>query len=219
MIPDNRNQSTEARPCLRSALADALFGATQQRVLGLLFGQPSRSFFATEIMSLVGAGRGAVQRELLRLKVSGLVTVKKIGNQKHYQASRDSPIYEELCSIIRKTIGLQEPLRSALAEVQERLQVVILYGSTVKGVDTARSDIDVLVVSDSLTLGEMISLFSPVESLLDRRINCTIYTPREFDDRRRKENPFITHIIGEPFVILAGTLDGEQESRKPCQDR
>ena len=192
----------------RSALADALFSATQQRVLGLLFGQPDRSFFTTEIMSLVGAGRGAVQRELLRLQTSGIVTVKKIGNQKHYQASRESPIYEELCSIIRKTVGLQEPLRSAIENIQDRLQLAILYGSTVKGTDTAKSDIDVLIVSDSLTLEETINLFSPVESFLDRRISCTIYTSHEFAERRRKENPFITRVIEGPHVILAGTLDG-----------
>jgi predicted nucleotidyltransferase len=191
-----------------SALADALFGATQQRVLGLLFGQPNRSFFATEIMSLVGTGRGAVQRELLRLKTSGLVTVRKVGNQKHYQASRESPIYEELCSIIRKTIGLHEPLRAAIEKIQDKLQVAILYGSTVKGTDTAKSDIDVLIVSDSLTLDEAINLFSPVERILDRRISCTIYTPREFDDRRQKANPFITRVIEGPHVVLAGKLDG-----------
>jgi len=193
----------------RSALADALFGATQQRVLGLLFGQPNRSFFATEIMSLVGTGRGAVQRELLRLKSSGLVTVSKVGNQKHYQASRESPIYEELCSIIRKTIGLQEQLRLAIEKIQDRLQVAILYGSTVKGTDTAKSDIDVIIVSDSLTLDEAINLFSPVESILDRRISCTIYTPREFDDRRQKANPFVTRVMEGPHVVLAGKLDGQ----------
>ena len=206
---DTKKTRIRSASCSRSALADALFGATQQRVLGLLFGQPNRSFFATEIMSLVGTGRGAVQRELLRLKNSGLVTVSKVGNQKHYQASRESPIYAELCSIIRKTIGLQEPLRAAIEKIQDRLQVAILYGSTVKGTDTAESDIDVIIVSDSLTLEEVINLFSPVESILDRRINCTIYTPREFDDRRQKENPFVTRVIEGPHVVLAGKLDGQ----------
>ncbi len=209
MTLNTKKPQIETASSPSSGLADALFGATQQRVLGLLFGQPSRSFFATEIMSLVGAGRGGVQRELLRLKTSGLVTVKKVGNQMHYQASRESPIYEELCSIIRKTIGLQEPLRTAIEKIRDRLHVAILYGSTVDGTDTARSDIDVLIVSDSLTLEETINLFSPVESILDRRISCTIYTPREFGDRRQKENPFITRIVEGPHVVLAGTLDDQ----------
>lgn len=75
-----------------TSLAGALFSGTQQRVLGLLFGQPDRSFYATELINLAGVGSGAVQRELARLAQSGLVTVKPVGNQKHYQANPDSPI-------------------------------------------------------------------------------------------------------------------------------
>ena len=66
-----------------ATLAGALFTVTQQRVLGLLFGQPERSFFATELIALARAGSGAVQRELLRLAESGLATVSRLGNQKH----------------------------------------------------------------------------------------------------------------------------------------
>ena len=86
--------------------ADALFTATQQRVLALLFGEPGRSFYTSELIDRIGAGSGAVQRELKRLAESGLVTVKRIGNQKHYQANPDSPVFEELCGLVRKTVGL-----------------------------------------------------------------------------------------------------------------
>ena len=91
----------------RISLADALFTATQQRVLALLFGEPDRSFYTSELIARIGAGSGAVQRELKRLAGSGLVTVKRIGNQKHYQANPDSPVFEELCSITRKIHVLQ----------------------------------------------------------------------------------------------------------------
>ena len=93
-------------PVERTSLSDALFSGTQQRVLGLIFGQPERSFYATELIGLIGAGSGAVQRELARLAQSGIVTVHPVGNQKHYQANRDSPIYAELCGIAQKTVGL-----------------------------------------------------------------------------------------------------------------
>lgn len=68
-----------------ASLADALFTSTQQRVLALLFGQPSRSFFVNELVGLTESRSGAVQRELARLAQGGLVTVSKVGNQKHYQ--------------------------------------------------------------------------------------------------------------------------------------
>jgi len=89
-----------------SSLADALFTATQQKVLGVLFGQPDRSFFVTQIMELANAGRGAVQRELERLRQGGLVTVRNVGTQKHFQANPDSPLFDELCGIVQKTVGL-----------------------------------------------------------------------------------------------------------------
>jgi DNA-binding MarR family transcriptional regulator len=102
----------------RTGIADALFSATQQRVLALLFGQPERSFFTNELIGLVGAGTGAVQREVRRLVESGLVTVTRLGSQKHYQANAEAPIFEELRSIVIKTLGPAEVLRAKLAELK-----------------------------------------------------------------------------------------------------
>ena len=116
----SKNQTTTTPRA--SSLADALFSGTQQRVLGLLFGQPERSFYATELINL--AGSGSVQRELASLSQSGLVTVKQVGNQKHYQANPASPIYAELCGLVRKTVGLPEPAVIA-QEIVEDLQAAL----------------------------------------------------------------------------------------------
>ena len=62
-----RRKAAAQRPDLPTSLADALFTTTQQRLLALLYGQPSRSFFASELIELTGSGSGAVQRELKRL--------------------------------------------------------------------------------------------------------------------------------------------------------
>jgi hypothetical protein len=99
----------------RLSLADALFSTTQQRVLGVLFGQTDRSFYVAELIALAGGGSGAVQRELVRLVQSELVTVRVSGKQKHYQANPHSPVFTELCAIVQKTMGLADPLRKALA--------------------------------------------------------------------------------------------------------
>ncbi|MEI7532506.1 MAG: winged helix-turn-helix domain-containing protein [Betaproteobacteria bacterium] len=81
---------------------DGLFTKTQIRVLTLLFGQTFRSFYTNEIISAVDAGSGTVQRELANLELAGLVDVKRIGNQKHYQANFNSPIFKELRALILK---------------------------------------------------------------------------------------------------------------------
>src|SRR5436309_9418345 len=94
-----------SRRSRRRSLADALFTKTQQRVLRVLFGQPERSFYASELIRAAGTGSGAAQRELARLEDSGLIVARRIGHQKHYQANPDAPLFSELRSIVLKTAG------------------------------------------------------------------------------------------------------------------
>jgi predicted nucleotidyltransferase len=187
------------------SLADALFSKTQQRVLGLLFGQPDRSFYATEIIGLVGAGSGAVQRELARLEQSGLVTVHRLGTQKHYQANAESPLFAELCAIARKTVGLTEPLREALAPLTKKILAAFVYGSVAKHKDTAASDIDLMVVSDALTYADVFGVLEPVQLKLGRTVNPTVYTLKELTQRLRKRNAFLTRVLAQPKIWVIGS--------------
>ena len=192
-----------------TSLADALFTTTQQRVLALLFGQPSRSFFASELIRTTGSGSGAVQRELKRLVSSGLVTVKRIGRQKHFQANPYCPVFDELCAMVRKTVAMVEPVRQALAPLADEITLALIYGSVAKGADTANSDIDLLIVADELMLETLYSAFAPVEASLARKINPTLYTTTEFDNRRGAGNPFLTCVLeGEHLVLIGGDNAG-----------
>lgn len=204
-IPVMGTKSTTAGARVTS-VADALFSSTQQRVLGLLFGHPKRSFYATEIMEHVAAGRGAVQRELQKLVSSGLVRVARIGNQKHFQANPESPIFAELCALIRKTVGMAEPLRAALKPAAGELELALIYGSVAKGTATAASDIDLLLVSDTLTLETVRTLLEPVERTLERRNHPTLYTRAEFQRRLREGNPFLHRVLKGETLVLHGKL-------------
>ena len=191
-----------------TSLADALFTATQQRVLALLFGEPERSFYTSELIDRIGAGSGAVQRELKRLAESGLVTVKRIGNQKHYQANPDSPVFVELCSLVRKTVGLAGPIREALEPLADRIRFATIYGSTAKGTDRAASDIDLLIVADGVTLEDIYRVLTPVEEALGRKINPTLYTLKEFEDRKASGNPFLSRVLSGEHIVLMGAENG-----------
>jgi predicted transcriptional regulator len=114
-------------------LADALFAKVQQRVLGVLFGNPGRSFYANEVIALAHSGTGAVQRELARLEAAGLVTAARVGKQKHYQANQASPVFQELRALVLKTSGLADVLREALAPASDRIRAAFVYGSIAKG--------------------------------------------------------------------------------------
>jgi predicted nucleotidyltransferase/DNA-binding transcriptional ArsR family regulator len=200
-------KKTSSKKPRTASLADALFSGTQQRVLAWLFGQPGRSFYATELISLAGAGSGAVQRELARLAQSGLVTARAVGNQKHYQANPEAPIYAELCGIVQKTVGLAEPMREALAPLSARIRAAFVYGSIAKREDTASSDIDLMLISDDLAYSDLYAALEAVSHRLGRTVNPTIYTPQELAKRVKRKEAFATRVLAQPKTWLIGGED------------
>jgi predicted nucleotidyltransferase len=203
----------------KTSLGEVLFTKTQRRVLGLLFGNPDRSHYANEIVRFAGAGIGTVQRELERLESAHLVTVSKIGNQKHYQANREAPIYDELRGIVLKTFGVADHLREALAPLAKRIRAAFIYGSVAKGTDTASSDIDVLIVSDDLSFPEAIQVLTKAEQEVGRAVNPSVYA---LDDWRRKlaeKGGFVKRVMEQPRIYLFGSDDDLPKPRKPGKDR
>jgi len=205
MIIPILGMSQSARNPRRQSLADALLTKTQQRVLGVLFGQPDRSFYASELIRLAATGSGAAQRELARLERSGLINARRVGHQKHYQANPDSPLFSEIRMLVEKTVGLAEPLRSALRPLANRVRAAFVYGSVAKGTDRAQSDIDLIVISDSLTYGEVFGAMEKVGRSLARPVNPTVYTAKEFARRVKAENAFLTKVLAQPRIWVIGT--------------
>lgn len=188
-------------------MADVLFTTTQKKLFGLLFGQPGRSFFVTELIELAGVGRGAVQREIAALERSKLIVTERRGNRKHCRANAKAPIYGELCSIVSKTVGLSEQVRSALETIESKILIALIYGSVARQSESATSDIDLLVVSDELTLEELYANLSDTEKRLGRQIAPTLYSVSEFVDRRTGHNAFLRRVLNGPTVLLTGSLD------------
>jgi predicted nucleotidyltransferase len=194
-------------PAPSTRLADVLFSPVQQRVLALLFGQPERSFQGAEVIALAGSGTGAVHRQLVRLAESGLVTVTRVGNQKHYQANHDSPVFSELHRLVVKTMGLAGPLQEALAPFGDRIQAAFVYGSIAKRTDTAQSDIDLMVLCDDLAYSDLYSALQEAEATLHRPVHVSLMTPAEWRHKLATGNPFVTKVQAQPKVPLIGSAD------------
>jgi predicted nucleotidyltransferase len=194
-------------PAHGTKLADALFTSVQQRVLALLFGQPERSFRGNELISLADSGTGAVHRQLMRLAESGLVTVTRAGNQKHYQANPASPVFSELHGLVVKTIGLAGPLEGALAPFRDRIDVAFVYGSIAKGSDTAQSDIDLMVISDDVGYAELYNALQEAEVALGRPVQVSLATAAEWTRKLATGNPFVNKVQAQPKIFLIGSVD------------
>jgi predicted nucleotidyltransferase len=189
-----------------SAIGDALFTKTQQRVLGLLYGKPEQSYYLNEIVRLAAVGKGSVNRELDKLCAAGLLTVSRQGNQNHYQANANNPIFNELKAITQKTFGVVDIIKAALAPLLSQLNCAFIYGSVAQGTEHAGSDIDLMLVGDDMSYSEVMELLAPAEKQLGRTINPTLYTVAEFTDRKNSHQPFITRVIEQPKLWLMGEL-------------
>jgi predicted nucleotidyltransferase len=187
------------------SLSNALFSKVQQRVLALIFGQPERSFYTSEIKRNVNSGTGAVERELSRLQRSGLVSIERIGNQKHYRANRQSPIFAELHSLVIKTVALTEPLRKSLEPYSDRIKAAFVYGSVAKGTDTARSDIDLMVIGDELSYSELYAALQNVKNALGRKVSPTFLSPKDWRRKASDKGSFISKVNALPKIFVFGS--------------
>ena len=191
----------------QTALAEALFPSVMLRVLGLLFGQPDRSYQGAELIRLANSGDGAVHRVLTRLAESGLVSVTRVGNQKYYRANPESPIFAELRGLIVKTVGLTAPLQAALAPFADRIKAAFVYGSLAKGTDTAKSDVDLMIIGDRLNYPELYTALQSAETVLGRSVNPTIYSRKELEKRKRAGNAFLERVLAQPQLWVIGSDD------------
>jgi predicted nucleotidyltransferase len=187
-----------------SGVADALFTKVQQRVLAVLFGNHARSFYANELIALACSGSGAVQRELAQLEAAELVTVKRVGNQKHYQANASAPIFEELRGLVLKTSGLVDVLRAALAPLAAQIDRAFIYGSVAKGKDTAKSDIDLMVISEKVAYADLFAALEPATNRLKRTVNPTLYSPIDIEKRILNDNAFVKRVMEQPKLWVMG---------------
>lgn len=195
------------------SIAGALLSDSQSRVFRWLFGQPERSYHLSELKRLTGLGSASLQRELNRLTEAGLLTSERVGNLRRFQANAASPVFRELVSLTRKTMGAQPLLREALAPLKSQVEVAFIYGSVAKGTDTAKSDVDVMLVGKDLLLSDVLGLVEPVEKQLGRKINATCLSPLEFKRRRAERDSFVNRVLAQPTLPLIGDTPGPARAR------
>ena len=186
-------------------MADALFPKVRQRILAVFFSNPDRSFYANEVIALAQSGTGAVQRELAALLDAGLLLMTKRGNQKHFQANKAAPVFAELRGLVLKTMGLADVLRVALAPIEAQISAAFVYGSVAKQLDTAQSDIDVLIVSATLGYADVFGALESATIQLGRKVNPALYTPNDVAKRMAQDNAFVTRVLQQPKIWLIGS--------------
>jgi len=182
----------------------SLFGHTRSALLAMLYGHADQSFYVRQLVRAVGAGHGAVQRELKHLTEMGLVLRKTQGNQVLYQANSQSPIFSEVKSLITKTVGIHDVIRSALVSLGSEIQIAFVYGSVARQKERADSDVDLMVLGNA-SFSDVVSALGPAQTALGREVNPTLFPVSEFRSKLAAGNHFLRSVMKEKRLFVLGT--------------
>ncbi|NRR34197.1 winged helix-turn-helix transcriptional regulator [Oxalobacteraceae bacterium] len=185
-------------------IAQALFTPAQQKLLGLLFVRINQGFHLNEIMRLTGLGSASAQRELRRLHDSGLIVSERIGNVRRFRPNQDCMVFDELNSLVKKTFGLVSVLNSALAPLQKMLSVAFVYGATAREQEGMDTNVELLLIGENTSYGELLSRLPVAERILRRKINPNLYSAADFKRRLREQQPFILNVLCEEKIYVWG---------------
>ena len=193
-----------AKPVLQAPqLVEILFGAYRRQILALLLLRADESFYVREIGRLTGVPAGSLHRELKLLCDAGLLLRSAAGNQVRYQVDRACPIQEELAGIFRKTAGLADVLREALAPIAGKIRLAFIFGSMAQGKERATSDVDVLVVG-AVSFAAVVEALSKAGERLRRDVNPVVMTTAAFEVKRASRDRFVARVAREPKIFLLG---------------
>jgi predicted nucleotidyltransferase len=185
------------------SLAVQLLGASRAAILGALLVRPELQLHVRELARLTGISPGTLHRELRVLAELGVLTRREAGRQVFYSADRSCPVFEELAGLLRKTVGLADIVRAALAPLAGRIRLAFVYGSMAAGTAAPHSDVDVMVLG-SVPFADVVKALHAAQATLGREINPTVMTTAEFLRKRRARDGFAVSVAKSRKIWLIG---------------
>jgi len=185
---------------------ELLFTAYRRQVLALLLLRPEDRLHVREISRLTGVPAGSLHRELRILTDAELLIREPVGNHVCYRANRGAPLFPELAEIFRKTLGLVDILRDALAPLAKGIKLAFVFGSLAQGAERAASDVDVFVIG-RVSFSSVVGALSPLRDRLGRDVNPVVMTASEFAVQRAEKDRFVARVLKEPKLFVIGTQD------------
>ena len=170
-------------------------------MLALLYGHVGESFYLRQLARRTEITLGPVQREIRQLVEAGLVKKEALGKQTLYRANQDSPVFAEIKSLVAKTVGMHDVLAAALSPLRRKINLAFVYGSVARASETERSDVDLMIVG-SVDFGTVVERLADAQKTLNREINPTVYSVREFANKVRGH--FLKTVLAEKKLFLIG---------------
>lgn len=182
-------------------LAPIFRSDTQLQILGATYLEPERHFSIPELVERSGRPQPTVAREVGRLIEAGLLETELRSGRRSVWAATTSPIFDELHSILLKTIGPKAVLEQRLRGLSG-VGRALIYGSWARRYQgepgPLPQDVDLMVVGTG-DVGEIRAETDAASRRLGRDVNVSVLTPDEWNSSKAG---FISHLKSEPLVEL-----------------
>lgn len=195
-----------------------LLGRTRAAVLGALLLHPERAVHVRELARMTQASPGSLHRELRLLADLGLVLRHEQGRQVLYQANKVHPVFAELAAVLRKTGGVADVLRQAIAPLGDAVTLAFVYGSMAAGTAGPVSDVDVMLLG-RVSFADAVRALAPTSQVLGREVNPTPMEVAGFARKWREGDGFVRGVAQGPRIWLKGGEHEFAELAEPASDR
>lgn len=179
---------------------------TRKELFRLYFTNPEGKFYLRELERALDIPVSMIRKELVSLKEQGIFVSEKKGNLAYYSLNKDYPLYNELKSIVFKTVGVRGALTQALQRI-EGIKIAFIYGSFARHKEDAGSDIDLFIVGD-INENALIGKINQMEKTLKREINYSLYSCNDFEKTKNRKDSFTAEVLKNPKEFLIGEENG-----------
>lgn len=180
----------------------------KKRLLAYFFTNPEDQLYVREIAKLIHVDPTNLSRVLKDFEAEGIFASSKRGNQKYFSLNPKYVLYQELKSIVFKTVGVKGAIESIVKNVPG-IRRAFIYGSYAKSTERAGSDIDlcIIVIREKFDEGRFLKELHELEQQLGREINYVFFTEKEWAAKKRSGDSFITALLKNKRIELIDDKD------------
>ena len=181
----------------------------RRKILAYFFSNIEHELYLREIARLLDEDPGNLSKELSKLEKEHLFSFRLRGNQKYYSLNKEYPLFNEIKSVVFKTIGVEGLLRDMVA-YSAGVNAAFIYGSYANSTENTYSDIDLCLIIDNNIFNDdtFIAEINKIEKTILRDIEYIYYSEDEWNKKIKLQDSFILNLISQPKIVLAGEMPG-----------
>lgn len=183
-------------------LQDLMVSKVRAKLLQTFLAKPKEMFYVRQLVRLTGEEINAVRQELQRMERLGMVKKENRGNRIYYWFVKEYPLYQDILSMVCKTIGLGGEILKKKGKLGN-IRYALISGRLAKGLPPKPEGVDLLVIGE-INLPGLAEIVKEEEKILGREVNYSVMTKEEFDFRKKRRDPFLLSILADSRIMLIG---------------